>query len=116
MGAAGDGAGVGKCVKEGEMREGRGDACVISARRHGADGAEGEGEGRTFPSASSAPSKKSTTPSIMNSAPNVVSATPISVRPRPRRRGSARAGGTVRGAHDALWPSESHILETGDHG
>jgi hypothetical protein len=38
-----------------------------------------EEERRTFPRASSAPSKKSITPKSMNKAPNVVSATPISV-------------------------------------
>jgi len=37
-----------------------------------------EGQGRTFPRASSAPSKKSITPKSMNRAPKVVSATPIS--------------------------------------
>jgi hypothetical protein len=38
----------------------------------------GEKERRTLPSARSAPSKKSATPSMRNSPPNVVSATPIS--------------------------------------
>jgi hypothetical protein len=50
---------------------------------------EGEEEGRTFPRASSAPSKKSITPKSMNKPPNVVSATPISAEERGKCQFSA---------------------------
>jgi hypothetical protein len=49
-----------------------------------------QNKGLTFPRASNAPSKKSTTPRNKNSTPNVVKATPISVRnsePRQSRPG-----------------------------
>ena len=72
-------------------------------------------KGRTFPRASKAPSKNSTTPKIINNPPNVVSATPISNHTHPRKQDLSinfSCNHRIPRKDNSLCASVSHIFKS----